>query len=386
MSPEPLAWPVVDRPLAVRSITAREHAAVLAAQPSASFLQTPGWGRLKSDWSAESVGWYAAGAPESLVGAALVLYRQIPRLPRYLAYVPEGPVLDWTRPDALTAITALAEHVRARGAFALRLGPPVPRRRWRAETVKQAIADPQVRTLNDVTPDVAEPVGEALAQGLAAAGFHRVGEGPGFAAGQPHFVFQMPLAGRTEADLLAGMNQLWRRSIKKSVTAGVEVSRGGVEDLADFHRIYAETAARDGFLPRPVDYFRRMFAELQADLPDSIRLYLARHEGDLVAAGIWVRVGRHSWYAYGASTTLKREVQGSTAMQWQMMRDALAAEADVYDLRGITDTVDEHDPLMGLVRFKLGTGGEAVEYVGEWDLPVRPLTYRAFELAQRIRR
>jgi len=166
----------------------------------------------------------------------------------------------------------------------------------------------------------------------------------------------------------------------------VEVSRGGVEDLADFHRIYAETAARDGFLPRPVDYFRRMFAELQADLPDSIRLYLARHEGDLVAAGIWVRVGRHSWYAYGASTTLKREVQGSTAMQWQMMRDALAAEADVYDLRGITDTVDEHDPLMGLVRFKLGTGGEAVEYVGEWDLPVRPLTYRAFELAQRIRR
>ena len=38
----------------------------------------------------------------------------------------------------------------------------------------------------------------------------------GFAAGQPEYVFQVPLAGRTEADVLAGMNQLWRRNIKKT--------------------------------------------------------------------------------------------------------------------------------------------------------------------------
>jgi lipid II:glycine glycyltransferase (peptidoglycan interpeptide bridge formation enzyme) len=139
-----------------------------------------------------------------------------------------------------------------------------------------------------------------------------------------------------------------------------------------------------------------MVAEMTAEEPDRIRLYLAHHrdpqeadgrptKGDLVAATLWVRVGRHTWYSYGASTAAKREVQGSTAVQWQMMRDALAAGATVYDLRGITDTVAADDPHAGLIRFKVGTGGEAVEYVGEWDLPLNRLLYRAFDLYLRRR-
>jgi hypothetical protein len=69
-------------------------------------------------------------------------------------------------------------------------------------------------------------------------------------------------------------------------------------------------------------------------------------------------------------------VRGSNAIQWQMIRDAAAAGcAHVYDLRGITDTLKSDDPHIGLIQFKTGTGGEAVEYVGEWDLPLnrRPL-------------
>ena len=58
-----------------------------------------------------------------------------------------------------------------------------------------------------------------------------------------------------------------------------------------FHPLYVETAERDGFTPRPLSYFTTMFAALQAEDPDRIRLYLAHHEGDLVAATTWVRVG-----------------------------------------------------------------------------------------------
>jgi lipid II:glycine glycyltransferase (peptidoglycan interpeptide bridge formation enzyme) len=57
----------------------------------------------------------------------------------------------------------------------------------------------------------------------------------------------------------------------------------------------------------------------------------------------------------------------------------------VYDLRGITDTLDENDPHVGLIRFKVGTGGEAVEYLGEWDLPLNSLLYRAFDVYMRRR-
>ena len=37
-------------------------------------------------------------------------------------------------------------------------------------------------------------------------------------------------------------------------------------------------------------------------------------------------------------------------------------------------------PLFGLLQFKLGTGGEAAEYAGEWDYPLKPLLHKAFQL------
>jgi lipid II:glycine glycyltransferase (peptidoglycan interpeptide bridge formation enzyme) len=163
------------------------------------------------------------------------------------------------------------------------------------------------------------------------------------------------------------------------------VRTGGRADLPRFHTLYVETAGRDGFTSRPLAYFEGMWDALTAEDSDRIRLYLAEHGGDLVAATTLVRVGQHAWYSYGASSTAKREVRGSNAVQWQMMRDARAAGATVYDLRGITDTLDADDPHIGLVQFKVGTGGQAVELAGEWDLPLNRALYRAFDLYLRRR-
>ena len=176
------------------------------------------------------------------------------------------------------------------------------------------------------------------------------------------------------------MNQLWRRNIKKADKAGVEVALGERGDLKAFHDLYAHTAERDHFTPRPLSYFETMYDALAAEDPDRIQLWLARHEGDLVAATIAIRVGTHAWYSYGASSTEKRDVRGSNGVQWAMIRHALAAGAHVYDLRGITETLDADDPHVGLIQFKVGTGGEAVEYAGEWDLPINRAIYKAFQL------
>jgi vancomycin resistance protein VanK len=174
------------------------------------------------------------------------------------------------------------------------------------------------------------------------------------------------------------MNQQWRRNIRRAARQGVEVTVGG--DLKAFHDLYVHTAARDHFTPRPLRYFETMVAAMQAEDPERVRLYFAHHAGELVAATVLVRVGSHACYAYGASATEKREVRGSNACQWAMMRDALAAGCEVYDLRGITATLDAQDPHAGLIQFKVGTGGQAVRYVGKWKLALRPVVYRAFKL------
>ena len=356
------------RQLSVRTTSAEQHLAFVRAQRSASFLQTPAWGRVKSEWRHESLGWYAG---DELVGAGLVLYRQLPRVKRYLAYLPEGPLVDWSTDRIEDWLAPMAAYLKDRGAFGVRIGPPVVTRRWSAGQVKEGLADPAVRRLTDL-------------------GWRPQGTDEGFALGQPQYVFQVPLTGRSEADVLAGMNQLWRRNIKKAEKSGVEVAtssgRGDEEgDLKLFHDLYVHTAERDHFTPRGLPYFRVMADALGGEEPGRFRLFLARHDGDLVAATIMVRVGAHTWYSYGASSTEKREVRGSNAVQWAMLRDAIAGGADRYDLRGITPTLDADDSHVGLIQFKVGTGGEAVEYAGEWDLPLNKPLYKAFELYLRRR-
>ncbi|MDA5142413.1 peptidoglycan bridge formation glycyltransferase FemA/FemB family protein [Streptomyces sp. AD681] len=399
----------------VRPISAAEHLAFVRAQRSVSFLQTPAWGRVKTEWRSESLGWYDG---PRLVGAGLVLHRPVPRLQRYtLAYLPEGPVIDWTG-DIAAWLDPLAAYLKARGAFAIRLGPPVRTDVWSAGQVKEGIADAGTRRLTDINAYRTDPVGARVAGRLRDVGWLPQSPEDGFGVGHPQFKYEVPLAGRTEDDLLKGMNQLWRRNIRKAAKEGVEVTAGRVageqvtdgrgtggqgttrrgmtgrgadgqglsgEDLHAFHDLYVHTAERDRFTPRPLRYFETMFAVLGAEDPERVRLYLARHRGDLVAATVMVRVGTHAVYAYGASSTENREVRGSNACQWAMIRDALAAGCDVYDLRGITPTLDADDPHVGLVQFKVGTGGQAVRYVGEWDLPLRPLVYRTFDLYMKRR-
>ena len=394
--------------LTVRTITAEEHLAIIKsmAKPaggspgrSASFLQTPAWAAVKSEWKAESIGWVSRSTTgsESLVGAALVLYRQLPKVKRYLAYLPEGPLLDWASEDLGAWLDPMAAHLRAQGAFGIRIGPPVVLRRWSAAQVKEGIADDATSSLTMLSPTDRSQVGASVVSQLRELGWRPQSVEGGFAAGQPQYNFQIPLVDaegtpRSEDDVLKGMNQQWRRNIKKALKQGVEVERGEAADLKAFHELYVHTAGRDHFTPRPLSYFQTMFEALNAEDPSvpgsspvEIRVYLARHEGDLVASTLWIRVGTHTWYAYGASSTEKRDVRGSNAIQWQMIRDSMAAGAHVYDLRGITSTLDADDDHVGLIQFKVGTGGEAVEYAGEWDLPLNRPIYKAFDLYMKRR-
>jgi len=360
--------------LAVRPISAGEHLAIVTSR-SGSFLQTPAWGRVKSDWSSESLGWFDGA---ELVGAGLVLYRAIPRTRRSLAYLPEGPVIDWGAYDLESITTPLLNHLRARKSFSVKMGPPVQARRWHSKTIKEAIAADGTARLGAVPADKTDDAASALVEALRGGGWQQQEAAEGFGDFQPRYVFQVPLAGRSVDEVFAGFNQQWRRNVRKAEKAGLEVTQGTATDLAEFHRIYVETAQRDRFTPRPLSYFQRMFEAMLGEDPDRIRLYLAQHEGRLLAATTWVRVGTHTWYSYGASTNEGRELRPSNAIQWQMIQDAHKAGAAVYDMRGITDTLDPDDPLFGLIQFKVGTGGEAVECVGEWDYPINTFLHKAF--------
>jgi len=364
-------------PLDIRPISAADQLDFVASR-SGSFLQLPSWAGVKAEWLHERLGWFD---DDKLVGSALVLLRQTPRLKRFLAYIPEGPVIDWNAHDTAEILQPLLDYLKRRHVFTVKMGPQTVSRSWRADTVKGAIGEGTAKRLLDLPPDATDPTAIALGDRLRDLGWlQAAGTGAGFGDFQPRYVFQVPLGDRSLDQVLAGFNQLWRRNIKKAAKDGVEVTQGGYDDLADFHELYVETAGRDRFTPRPLHYFQRMWTVMREEDAGRIRLYLARRDGVLLAATTLVTVGDHAWYSYGASSTEGREHRGSNAVQWQMISDAHAAGAAVYDLRGISDTLDPEDHLFGLIQFKLGTGGVAVEYLGEWDFPLSPVLHRAFTM------
>ncbi|MDP3971682.1 MAG: peptidoglycan bridge formation glycyltransferase FemA/FemB family protein [Candidatus Nanopelagicales bacterium] len=371
--------------VSVRPLSSDQHREYIASRPSVSFLQVPEWGAVKSDWGSSSVGWFRGG---ELVGAGLVLSRFIPRTRKWLAYLPEGPDLPWSdRPETVAELLdPLLAHLRKSGAFLVKIGPSIPVRTWSAATLKSHIGKPGVARLGDVPPDRTNTVGQQVAADLQAQGWtRRPDTGAGFGDFQPRFVFQLPLrdadgSARSPENVFAGFNQLWRRNIRRAEKSGVQVVESDRDGLLLFHPIYVETAARDGFVPRPLSYFQQMWDALnQPESPAGMSLYLAQWEDRVLAATTMITVGDHAWYSYGASANADRQVRPSNAVQWKMMCDALASGATVYDLRGITDTLDESDPHFGLTQFKLGTGGRAVEYVGEYDFALRPTIARAFD-------
>lgn len=364
----------------VRQITSERHLEYIAGQNSVSFLQTPAWGKTKTGWSSQSLGWFEG---EELIGAALILLRKVPKVEKYLAYLPEGPDLNWdSSKDVEMALSALVIFAKARGVFQLKMGPHTWVRRWHAQTLKDVIAQGNVKTIGEVTPDEINTNGINLLKQLPALGWRqRKAEASGFGDFQPRYVFQIALTGKTEEQIFEGFNQQWRRNIRKAEKEGVTVRQGTITDLPTFHVCYVETAKRDGFTPRSLAYFQTMWTAMRDESIERIALFIASHpdHDGALAATTMTRVGNHAWYSYGASATAARELRPSNAVQWEMIKVAVRDGAAVYDMRGISDTLDSNNQLFGLIQFKLGTGGYAQEYVGEWDYVLSPAWAKAFD-------
>ncbi|MGC9336319.1 MAG: lipid II:glycine glycyltransferase FemX [Anaerolineae bacterium] len=316
----------------------------LLALPNPQVLQSWAWGAFKSrqGWSADRLVFQEAG---QVVAAASILRRALPFLPVSVLYVPRGPVLDWT--DAETVGRVLAELER------LATG-------WKAISIK---IDPDVYYPGQAPAFSTRPTCAPDAAAVLS------GRNWRFSGEQIQFRNTVLLdLGRSEDDLLANMKQKTRYNVRLAMRRGVRVRAGTEADLPLFYDLYAETARRDGFPIRPPEYYYdawQTFLKAQQAC-----LLLAEVEGDAVAGLILLTFGSVAWYMYGASSERHRNLMPNNLLQWEAMRCAQAAGCRLYDLWGAPHHLDESDPMWGVVRFKLGLGGELAEGLGAWDFPV----------------
>ena len=338
----------------IRGITPVELSACESAD---SFLQSAMWGRFKGrfGWKAKafSVDWVNGG-----VRPLLALSRRVaPFLS--MTYVPWGPELPAAFPDD--------PDLRAKAAAELAL------------SLRAFLPSAFIRF---------DPVWFDSGGGgdlLKACGFRRAG-----ADIQPPDTVLVDLTPPLD-DILSAMKPKCRYNIGLAEKRGVVVrEQGAACDIEVFYRLLKETALRDGIAVHGFEYYRALFEEADGEagraVPAQLRLYIAAHEGEDLAAIVALFRGRHATYLYGASSNVKRNLMAPYALQWKAMQDAKAFGCEVYDLFGIPPDESPDHPMAGLYRFKTGFGGKIVRRPGSWDYPCKPVLHALFKRAESLRK
>ena len=328
--------------------------------PYAHVLQTWEWGAFKqreTGWTPERL--IFKNAEGAVVAAASVLTRRVG--PLRVMYVPKGPALDYRDLDVVQAVLDhLQQRARQQRAIWLKIDPDVI-----AGNGIPGGADPD-------RPPHADPTGQRVLEMLRGRGWR-------FSASQVQFRNTLTLdLAQDEETLLAGMSQGTRRKVRTGPKKGVSVrSANTPADLATLYDLYTVTGERQGFLIRPLDYYREAWARfIEAGLAQA---FLAEWENQPLAGLVLFHFGPKVWYFYGMSSNEQRDRMPTYLLQWEAIRWAKAQGYATYDFWGAPDDFDESNPMWGVYRFKDGFGGTVVRHVGAWDYAPVPLLYWAYE-------
>ena len=315
-----------------------EYEAFLQSHPKGHFAQSVLWAKQKPMWKWEAI--VSRDQNGKIKGSLAVMIRKIvPGLPFTMMYGCRGPVTDLddreTMKDLVDGAKKLAKKYHS---YVIKIDPDVPS----TET--------------------------AYTKMLEELGFRLTGGGATFDAIQPQYVFRLNTEGKTSEELLMSLPQSTRRKVRAGAKKGVTVEIRGKEAVPDFARLMLETGVRDGFVTREASYFENMLD----NLGEHARLYMAYYEGQAIAGTLAIWYGDKVWYLYGASSNEHRNLMPNYMLQWSMIEWAVEKGCRIYDFRGVPGRVGEDHPLYGLYKFKLGFGGDYVEFVGEMDMVLNP--------------
>lgn len=329
---------------------------LVASLPDPQILQSWEWGEVKKQfgWQPSRYLWQAPGQATASVLQRTVTLAGI-ATPLRVLYVPKGPLLDWGQADLRQQVLAdLQRLAHERNAIFIKI-------------------DPEIRS----GPTAGEPGGQESDRMAASILVELTHRGWRFSQDQIQFRNTIMLdLSPSEASLLERMKSKARYNIRLAERKGVTIRRGDTSDYPLLYRMYAETSIRDGFAIRDEDYYQvvwKTFSEQGMAEP-----LIAEVDSQPVAALILFYFARKAWYLYGMSSALHREKMPNYLLQWEAIRRAKAKGCQVYDLWGAPETFTETDPLWGVYRFKTGLGGDVIQTIGAWDLPVRPLLYRLY--------
>lgn len=285
-----------------------------------------------------------------LHSVALVLEYRVPMLGA-LWYIARGP--------AAATQKELAQHVAAIRDCATRLA-----RHVFAVTLEPPVIAPDPEHLDD------EPAPE-----LSRLGFVRR---PYIQGNRHTAIVQID---RSDDELIASFDKKCRNMIRRAQRDGAVVRQlpATHETYEDMHRLMRLVGGgKAELMLRSRDYTERLWHEFAA--AGQGRFYaIDGSDGRPAVMGYLIRVGTRAFYKDGGSERDRVTPGMSNLLLWQMMLDARddgATEIDLFGVAPAWATSTQDHPSFGLGLFKLSFSRERTDYIGAFDLVLRPGAYR----------
>ena len=190
---------------------------------------------------------------------------------------------------------------------------------------------------------------------------------------------------KSEAEILAGASQGFRRKLRKAEKAEIEISvdaeEKSVREFCELEKKHAErqkyVAFSDSFLMKQFEAFRE---------GGEVLIYTARKDGEILAQNFMIFYGPEASYHYGVSSELGTKYSAAPLLHLKAMEEARRRGCIRYNLWGIVGTDEKSHRFYGVSEFKRSFGCEELKYTPAHDMILKSGKYQITKLIETIRK
>lgn len=330
--------------------------------PYKSFMQTPEIARYR-----EGNGWtvyYLAAKNSGEIRAATMLVARPTFLGKSTFIAPGGPLLD-LEDEPLTEyfMRSLKKYLKSHNGYILQISPYYETRELDRH------GEPKKNGFNH----------QNAVKNLKNLGFRKQKD-----PSQPEIMYALDLDGKTPEELMSDFKSNTRGHIRKAEKMGVRVHELKREELSIFKQITEKTSKRREFEDKPLSYYEQMY---DLFVPRKEAMFLLAEANNLsLSAAMFMLYGSEVVYLFsGSDEEYMKDYNAQYELQWHMIRYAVDHHFKRYNFYGIhgLPKEGEHD---GVYEFKKGFGGQVLEYIGTWELPIDLKFYKLKSFLKKLKK
>ena len=385
-----------------------------------SMYQSTHWYKLKKE-ERKKIELLGLFDEDNLVGVSLVIYLRVLKK-YYIAYATRGFVYDYK--DIPNFKKALIKYFKKKKVIIFRMDPNIVLAKYDKDLKKEEILESR-----------------QLLESLKYYGFRHYGYNMAFETMQFRFVQKLDLVGNWD-EQKESMSKSTRKNIDVADFKGVRIRKGTEKDLDIACKFFDMSGSRKHFQGFDKKYYETVFAAFGKNITLYIayidkKIYMSNLESRLKEIGQELNIVHDKMQHDNVGKKLRKEeeilnnskekylqeladakkmaekcdiaamitisaydevvsyVSGMDnnyrkfnpkyVMYPAMIKDAIASNLKTVNFLGVKNIFDKNDPDYGMYEVKRGFGGNTIEYIGEFDLPIKKCLYIVYKLKTKLK-